>query len=256
MSTLALTQSATAVGINIQSSFLATGGTPPYTYSIRQTPPGAGGTIDPSTGIYTAPALVNGGSYGPPKQLYDIVQVQDSLNAIATASILVGDALLLFCEILQNFLGLPNGRVYLWDQKMAQPTDSGLYIAVQVLNCKPFANVNKFDGSGSNSNSDQYVNNMATLQLDIISRDTEARDRKEQVLMALASNYSQNQQVANSFFIGKLPAGSQFVNLSEQDGAAIPYRFSISVGIQFTKIMVQAVSSFDSFQTPQINTNP
>lgn len=253
---LALTQSFTALGVNLTASFLGTGGTPPYTYSVRAN--GAGGTIDSSSGLYTAPSVVNGGSYGPPNKIYDTVQVVDSAGspAFATAQILVGSPLLLFCDIIQNQLGLANGRVYLWDQKLFQPTDAGLYVAVSVLSCKPFGNTNSFDGSGSNSNSVATINMYNLLQLDIISRDTEARDRKEDVLLALKSNYSQNQQTANSFYIGQLPPGSSFVNLSHQDGASIPYRFTISVAMQYFYQKTVAVSSFGTFSTPQINTNP
>lgn len=249
-----LNQTLTAVGPNLTSSFLAGDGTPPYIYSVKSG--GAGGIIDSSTGLYTAPSSVNGGNFGPPDQIYDTVQAVDSLGNIALSEILVGNALLLFCDIIQNQLGLANGRVYLWDQKLFQPTDSGLYVAVSVLSCKPFANTNKFDGSSSNSNSEQSVNMYALLQIDIISRDTEARDRKEEVILALNSNYARLQQTANSFNIGKLPPGSQFTNLSQQDGAAIPYRFTIAVGLQYFFTKTTAVDSYGTFLTPQINTNP
>lgn len=251
MSVLALTASFTAIGVNLTSSFLAVGGTPPYTYSVR--PNGAGGTINSSTGLYTAPAVVNGGVYGPPKQIYDTVQVLDSAGGIATLQILVGNALLLFCDIIQNQLGLANGRVYLWDQKMQIPTDAGLYIAVSVMSCKPFANTNAPDGNG---NSVQSANMYAQLQIDVTSRDSEARDRKEEVLLAVASDYAAQQMSANSFYIGKLPPGSQFVNLSSPDGAAIPYRFNITMALQYYFVKTQATPYFNQFATPQVITNP
>lgn len=250
-----LSQSLTAIGVGLTSSFLASGGTAPYTYSVRNVQPGAGGTINSSTGLYTAPPVVNGGNYNQPTQLYDTIQAMDSVGAIATAKILVGTPLLLFCEIIQNQMNLPPGRVYLWDQKIFQPTDSGLYVAVKVLTCKPFGNTNTYDGSGSNSNGKQSVNMYAQLELDVISRDYEARDRKEEVLMALRSNYSQTQQLANSFYVGKIPPGSQFINLSEPDGAAIPYRFNISVAIQYFVSKTVPVPYYTEFETPQINTD-
>lgn len=253
MSTLALTQSKTALSVNLQASFLAIGGTPPYTYSVRAN--GAGGIINSSTGLYTAPNIINGGSYGPPKQIYDTIQVKDNIGAIASSQILVGSSLLLFCDIIQNQLGLANGRVYLWDQKIMEPTDSGLYVPVAVLSCKPFASVNSSDGSGSAFNSTQYVSMYAQLQVDVISRDTEARDRKEEIILALNSNYARSQQEGNSFYIGQLPPGAQFVNLSSADGAAIPYRFNISVAMQYFMTKTQAVPYFSTFSTPQINTN-
>lgn len=252
---LSLSQTRTAIGVNLTSSFLGVGGTPPYAYSLRQIPLGAGGSIDSVTGLYTAPAVVNGGQYGPPKQLYDIVVVTDSVGAFATSRILVGNPLLLFCEIIQNQLGLPDGRVYLWDQKIAQKTDAGLYVAISVLTCKPLGNVNRYNGAGSGSVSEQSVNMYVQLQIDIISRDTEARDRKEEVILALNSDYAQTQQEANCFFIGKLPAGSQFLNLSEDDGAAIPYRYNISVALQYFFAKATTVDSYNTFPMPMVNTN-
>lgn len=251
---LGLTATFKAVAPNITSSFLGTGGTPPYTYSVLAG--GAGGTINASTGVYTAPAVVNGGSYLPSAKLYDTVQVQDSLSAVATFQILVGTVLLLFCDVLQTQLGLTNGRVYLWDQKLFQPTDSGLYIAVSELRCKPFGNVNTPVSSGGGLNSVQSVNMYSQLQIDVISRDTEARDRKEEIIMALDSDYARLQQTANGFYIGKLPPGAQFVNLSQIDGAAIPYRYSIAASLQYAISKTSAVPYFNTFSTPQVITNP
>jgi hypothetical protein len=127
---------------------------------------------------------------------------------------------------------------------------------VSVLQCKPFANTNFADGSGSGLDSVQSINMVATLGIDVISRSNEALLRKEEVLMALASDYSQAQQEANSFNIGKLPMGGQFVNLSPVDGAAIPYRFNISVNIQYFKRKVKAVPYFDDFAPVEITTEP
>lgn len=241
MSALILNQTKTAVAANLTASFLAGGGTGPYTYVVR--PNGAGGTINSVSGLYTAPAAVP----LDPAKLYDIIDAKDSLNAIITSKILVATPLLLFCEIIQRFMGLPDGRVFLWDQKIFQPTDPALYIAVQVLTCKPFGNTKKFDGTTNDQI--QSVNMHSTLQVDIMSRSDEARDRKEEIVLALNSQYSEFQQEANSFYIGKLPPGSQFVNLSNQDGAAIPYRFNIAVAIQYFVTKALASDYFDTFQT-------
>ncbi len=244
---LVLNQTLTAIAVNLTSSFLASGGTTPYAYSVRQG--GAGGSID-SDGIYTAPSVVS----EDPSALYDTIQVRDHVGAIKTARILIGTPLLLFCDILQKEMGLADGSVYLWDQKIMQPTDFGLYIAVQVLSAKPFSNINTFDGSTNSSV--QSINMYTTLQLDVISRGPAARDRKEEVVMALNSNYAQSQQEANSFYIGKLPPGAQFLNLSAVDGAAIPYRFNISIAMQYFVTKTKTVPYFDSFEAPVLTIAP
>jgi len=242
-------QNVTAISPGLQTSFGAGGGSAPYTYSVRSG--GAGGTINASTGVYTAPSVMNEN----PAQISDTIQARDSLGAIGTASILVGNALLLFCDIIQNQMGLAQGRVYLWDQKIMQPTDSGLYVAVSNPMCKPFGNNIRFDGSGSGLEAEQSLNVMATLDIDIISRGPEARDQKELVLMCLNSVYSEQQQEANSFHIGRLPAASRFINLSDVDGAAIPYRYKISVNIQYAVTRNLQVPYFDDFEAPGVVTD-
>lgn len=243
---LSIAQTLTAVAPGITSSFQGQAGTPPYSYDV--VPGGAGGSVD-SDGIYTAPNTMG----QTPQTLFDSVRVTDDAGATATAQILVGTPLFLFCDILQTYLGLAQGRVYLWDQKIMQPTDSGLYIAVSNPRSKPFANNTSIDGGG---NSVQSVNVMATLDIDIISRGPAARDQKEQVLMALLSDYATQQQEANSFSIGRIPPASQFLNLSQIDGAAIPYRFKISVNMQYVASSTQPTPYFNSFATPTIYTNP
>lgn len=245
---LALTQSATAVAVNITSSFLGVGGVAPYSYAVLDG--GAAGTIDPSTGVYTAPSTLSPN----PKQLYDTVQVTDADANFATSTILVGTPLLLFCEILEKGLGLAPGRTYLWDQKINQPTDYDLYIAVSVPSCKPFGNVNRQSANGASQ--EQFVAMQATADIDIISRGPAARDRKEEVILALNSIYAQQQQEANSFYIGKLPPSGRFVNLSQIDGAAIPYRYRISVNLQYAVAKTTAAPYFDNINAPELATNP
>lgn len=246
--TLSLSQSVTAVGPSIPASFLAVGGSAPYLYEVL--PGGAGGTINASTGAYVAPPTSN----SDPTKLYDTVRVTDYDADTATAQILVGTPLLLFCEVLQRELELDPGRVYLWDQKLMQPTDSDLYVAVSVPSCRPFANVTRFLENGIDV--EQSVSMLATVDLDIISRGPAARDRKEEVVMAFNSVYAQQQQEINGFYIGKLPPGSRFVNLSEIDGAAIPYRFRISVNLQYVAAKIKTAPYYDTFLATTVTTDP
>lgn len=246
--TIQLTQTLTAVVPGVPVSFLALGGTGPYTYSVL--PGGAGGTINATSGVYATPVAV------PVDQalLYDTIQAADFLGAVATSQVLVGTPLLLFCEILQHELGLANGRIYLWDQKLFQPSDFDLYVAVSVATCKPFANSNRQAANGIDA--EQYVSMAALLDVDIISRGPAARDRKEEVILALNSIYAQQQQEANSFYVGKLPPSSKFINLSLVDGAAIPYRFRISVAIQYAYSKTAAAPYIDNNFIVAVATDP
>lgn len=228
-----------ALGFGIKSSFKGTGGTAPYAYSV--VPGGVGGQID-SNGLYTA-----GNKVGK-----DTIKVSDDDGKVAYKEVFVGTAQHLLCDIIQKELGLAQGRVYIFDQKLFMPTDEGLFVAVSVLSCKPFGNQNKYNGALDTQ--EQSANFYASMQLDIISRGTDALFRKEEVVMALKSDYAERQQELNNFLIGSLP--SAFTNLSQIDGSAIPYRFSITLGLQYQVRKISPTSYFDEFEDVQIETDP
>ena len=212
---LSISAGSLALSPSLTTYFLGVGGTAPYVYSVLAG--GAGGTINPITGFYTAPSVTGS----------DSIQVTDAASGIQTVDILIGTPLELFCDVIQRKMNLGQGQVYLFDQKINIPTDSRLYVAVGVTSCKPFGNSNRLNASGFE---DQSANFYSTLDINILSRGPEARDRKEEVILALNSIYSQQQQEQNGFYIGKI--STSFVNLSEIDGSAIPYRFVISVALQ------------------------
>jgi len=241
--TLTLTQSATALSPNSPASFRAIDGLEPYVYSVISTYPG--GVIDPDTGAYIAPSAYS----SVPQYAYDMIQVTDANNDTASAQILVGNALMLFCDIIQSEMNLNPGRVYLWNQKLMQPVDAGLYVAVSQAWCKCIANVNELNGTEQN----QFVAMMSQMDVNVISRGPLARDRKEEVLMALKSIYSTQQQHANGFKIGTVPTG--FIDLSRLDGAAIPYRFQISVALQYVVEKPKAADYYDTFSDPILAVN-
>src|SRR5580698_8318750 len=176
---------ACAGGVNFVQ-FGASGGVAPYSFVII--PGGAGGSINSATGFYTAPLLPS----SSPNGAYDTIQVTDSVSATATAQILVAYPVGLVCDIIQTQMGLANGRVYEWDQKIFQPTDYDLYIVVSIPSCRPFGNVSSpVASNGSQVN--QFVSMYARVDFDIISRGPAARDQKELVVLALNSIYSQQQ---------------------------------------------------------------
>lgn len=242
---ITLKQTVYALQNGLQASFQAYGGVEPYTYIVE--PGGAGGTIDPDTGIYISPASIP----EDPRLSNDTITVTDSSAETAQATISILSPLMLFCEIIQREMDLDPGRVYLWDQKIFQPKDDGVYIAVGVLTSEPFANINKSVGA---SGLDEVLtaNIKSTLSLDVISRGPSALYRKDELVLALNSNYSQSQQEINSFYIGKLTP--RFLNLSPVDGAAIPYRFNVTVNIQYFIKKTKGIPYFDGF-TKSIVTN-
>src|SRR5688572_27249402 len=92
------------VAANKSSRLAASGGVGPYVWALL--PNGAGGSIDPS-GKYTAPKTYN----ADPKKTFDVVQVTDANAETATFTMNVSSPPALLCQIIQQELGLDNGRV-------------------------------------------------------------------------------------------------------------------------------------------------
>lgn len=158
------------------------------------------------------------------------------------------------CDLIQSEMGLADDQVFLWDQKIDVPADNRLYIAVGVASARPYANRRGYDPSGAGLDEQQSINVRALIDITVYGKTPDARDRKEEVLLALNSTQAQQLSQANAFRVGVLPVS--FVNLSELDGPAIPYRFVISVALHYQVSKTKAVDYYDSFTTPTVITDP
>jgi hypothetical protein len=222
------------------AKFGASGGTEPYTFSVET----GFGSIDPSSGDFSAPSQPG----------TTVVRVTDSLGATSEATVYTDTALTLLCEIIQNGMGLTEDQVYLYNQKVMIPTDDRLYIAVGVITVKPFGNTRNIVPTSGGMSEVLSTNVRATLSIDLMGRSMEALDRKEELVLALNSTYSQKIQEANGFQIAPIP--SSFANISGIDGAAIPYRFSLAVSLQYQITKASPVEYYDTFADPQTLVEP
>lgn len=208
-----------AMGPGLIKNFSVEGGTAPYIFSVLE----GGGSINPANGAYTSPANV------PAIEHLPIIGVTDADGETAELEILVGNPIDLVCDIIQREMELQDGRVRFYNQKLPKPDDRGLSIAVSVGPVKPFARSHRFNPATNAEEALLLV--VATVYIDVMSVDSEAFDRKEEVIMALGSVYSLQQQSANGFNIARLP--TSFTAVSELDGSAIPYRFSTAVNVRY-----------------------
>ena len=87
----------------------AIGGTPPFRYSLASGP----GYINPSTGLFTSTN----------EKGVAVVEVADVFDVRARALVHVMSPLQILCDVIQQEMGLADGRVFLWDQKINSPND-------------------------------------------------------------------------------------------------------------------------------------
>ena len=246
--TLTVRQTYTAVGPSGFVSFQGYGGIEPYLYTLA--PNGAGGSINPTTGNYRAPEVAP----TDPKFAYDKIIVTDYAGDVGESQVLVGTPLILFAEVIQRELGISQDRMRLWDQKLFSPKDAGLYVVITNPWNKVFGISNHPLPVGSELDQAQRVSMLSGVDIELISRDMSAFYRKEDAILAMTSTYAQQQQTAFGFFIA--PLSKNFLNVSQIDGAAIPYRYRISVNIQYAYAKTKASPSFDQFSAADVNTDP
>lgn len=244
-----VTQNTFAVRPNITAWFLGTGGSEPYFYEVL--PGGAGGTINSSTGLYTAPATVQ----TDPRRYFDTIKVTDYGGAEATARILVGTPLQLVMDILWRTMAIPEERVYLYNQKIMQPTDAALYVAVRLEDSNTYGQSSSVASTTEGLDGTDAVSMVDLISFELISRSTEALVRRAEFLRIWNSSYAYAQQNLNGFLIGRDPV-RPFRMIPDLDGAAIPYRFRASYQLQYADALTLPVSFYDDFDSPEVETNP
>lgn len=149
-------------------------------------------------------------------------------------------------DILQNEMCLPAGNIWLRDQNKVIPGDDQLYAVVGMVDSHPFSNISEItpvtvDGQQQMQET-QRVTIQENIQVDLFSSTFEAAQRAWEVIAAMHSLYSRQQQEANSFKIFRIPAN--FVNLSGQEGGSLINRRTLIIPVhawyQKTKVLSQS----------------
>ena len=99
---------------------------------------------------------------------------------------------------------------------------------------------------------DVYINENRTMQIDIYSRNNDARQRYPEVQACLGNTYAEQLQDKYQFRIGKI---SDAVNLSGLDGGSDINRFTIRFNCLTWNKYTKEVDYYQSFRTQARNKN-
>ncbi|TDE17713.1 hypothetical protein [Dyadobacter psychrotolerans] len=130
-------------------------------------------------------------------------------------------------NILTAEMGLTADQIWIRDQNKVMPKDKKLYVIVGMVDSQPFSITRETYSVPAGMMEVQKVITRENIQIDILSRDTSAILRRYEILAALKSIYSQQQQELNSFKIYGLPMS--FVNSSDAEGSSQLNRFSVVI---------------------------
>jgi len=158
-------------------------------------------------------------------------------------------------DILKNCMSLTDDQIFIYNQNFKLPSTSGLFIVLQYNSSKNYSSTNEFIPADEGVEGAQENIAMLTKEeytVNILSRDDSSRQRKEEVVMSINSNYSQNQQGLYQFQIA--PITGNFTNVSELEGAAVINRFAINITLLAHYNKVIDTAYYDDF-TNQIETD-
>lgn len=154
-------------------------------------------------------------------------------------------------NILQTEMSLPVDNVWLSNQNRKIAIDEGLYIAVGMVDSQVMSNTNTPYPTNLGMSERQQVLTRDNIQIDLLSKSNSALTRRWEVLAALKSVYSIQQQEEHTFSIFGIP--SAFVNASTAEGGSQINRFTLVVAVHtlYTKIktLVGSEDYFDDFDT-------
>jgi hypothetical protein len=122
-------------------------------------------------------------------------------------------------DIVREFMELSQENIWIRDQNRKIPNDKGMYVVVGMVDAKPYSaqsNLETHFTEGSDPIPFEVevsrIQTRENIQIDIMSRSADAISRRWELLLALNSIYSKQQQEQFGFKISRLPAN--FVNTS------------------------------------------
>lgn len=135
--------------------------------------------------------------------------------------------------------------VYVYSPDVSLGTTDKLQIGIQSIGSVIVSNNNYTkDVNGDFSEIQETVIN-DNIQIDITSRNNEARLRRFEVVTALHSIRAQEYQDLYNFKIFQIPSG--FVNTNNIEGGYRIYRYTITVPVQYMRRYVKYIDYYDKF---------
>lgn len=147
-------------------------------------------------------------------------------------------------QIIREEMSIPQAQIWVSSQNKKIDTASDkLFVIVGLADARAVSSKSSFNPDTQKET--QEVLLRGVVQVDIMSRDNKARDRRAEILMALNSFRSQNKQDSLGFRIFEIP--SSFKNTSSVEGGSEINRFTIQVPVMFTETKIQTTDYYDQF---------
>ena len=164
-------------------------------------------------------------------------------------------------DIIKHELNLPDNygttsnsdvipSVIIYGQNIKLFNTDKLQVTVRTVNAKDYSSRSEVKEINGNFTEIQDINQSRMMQIDVYSRNNDARERFWEVTAALKSNYAQQQMDLYNFKIGTI---ANSVNLSGMDGGSDINRFSVSFNVLIHLQKTTVINYYDKFETTLYN---
>jgi hypothetical protein len=160
-------------------------------------------------------------------------------------------------DVLQEELGIDDSHIMLSYEKWNIPKDPGIYIDVRYVSGRPIGNNNYFSGNLLDTDPQDEIQQTVMfyqIQIDVLSFDSSARTRKEEVYMALKSMFAQNAMYSDNLQISRMPAA--FADASSLEESKMLNRFTMTIGVTALLTKIKTAKWYETFPDPQIFYDP
>ena len=155
--------------------------------------------------------------------------------------------------ILKNQLSLTDSRLFIGNQNYKIPPDNNLFLVVTAMSEQVYSSqvslIEKIVPPAITASTweRQELCTKALVQIDVLSRNTDALTRRWEVVTALQSFYAQQQMEANNCKIARIP--SSFVNASGVEGGSNINRFAITIAALIWNRKDIALPTYDYYDS-------
>lgn len=167
-------------------------------------------------------------------------------------------------DILRTEMDLAADQVVIYNQRWIIPNDKRLYVSLNVMGGRPYANNRRFaSGFVANPaggpalavlNEERQVSSADLISLHVQSYGDQARVRRNEVMFALNSTYAEQQMERYGFHVGPLP--SSFADASEGLGTAIITKYALTFSVLYGEAQVNVIDWYDQFPIGKLAIQP
>lgn len=148
-------------------------------------------------------------------------------------------------QILVKQMNIPASRVFAYNSNIELPKDTDLFIPLFYTERRPISNNAKMVSTEAGIEEHQNTNMVEDVIISLMSVDTSARDRVQDVFMALRSYYSQDLQAKNKLHISTI---GEAYDKSFLEETSMLNRFDIKIRIFRAYEKINIVDYYDKFR--------